>query len=197
MNYFGYPVVNGYRSQSPAGFYDPVKGHTGVDISCPEGTALALPTVNTVVAVKQQPEMGLTLYLRDSVGNILVFSHLSSVSVNVGDEVAANSVFANTGNTGSATTGAHLHFEIICKTPEVGGEMMSRTLGEFSGYNIDPLPYLDSIFEYQWAAEAMSWAKKHQIIKGEHAASDYMTWGEFVVSAKRLAERIMDWKKNE
>lgn len=197
MNYFGYSVINGFRSQTPAGYYDTVKGHTGIDMACPEGTVLALPIQTTVVAIKQQNQMGLTLYLRDSVGNVLVFAHLSRVDVNLGDEVPVDQVFARTGNTGTATTGPHLHFEIISQAADTGLEIMTRTLGEFTGYNIDPAPYLDSIFSAHWSSEAMAWARKHQIIKTDHKPEDYMTWGEFAVSAKRLAERIMDWGKNE
>jgi murein DD-endopeptidase MepM/ murein hydrolase activator NlpD len=190
MNYFGASVINGFRSQTPRGFYDSVKGHTGVDIGTPVGTALSLPIGCTVASVKTQHEMGLTMYLKDSVGNVLVFAHLSEALAKVGETVKPNEVFAKTGNSGSATTGPHLHFELIGKQPDPGFEMMSRTLGEFVGYNLDPVTYLNHIFSDHWAKEAWAWARRNDIITQDHNLDGPMTWGAFAMCAKRLVEQI-------
>lgn len=193
--YFGYPVINPFRSMTPRGFYDSVKGHTGVDINCPMGTEISLPIPATVHAVRQQSEMGLTLYLEDEVGRILVFAHLSEVLVEEGDAVAYGDVFARSGNSGSATTGPHLHFEVIAHGPEEGYEMMTRTLGDVSGYNIDPIRYLETIFSPHWSDEAMAWAREHRIIHQHHHPDEPMTWGEFAVASQRLAERLVHWTR--
>ena len=96
MTYFwqDYDLINPYRSHTPRGFYDSVKGHTGGDWATPTGTPLTLPVNMEVAQVLDQNQMGKTLYLRDQDGNILVFSHLSSVSVYKGDLVQAGKVFA-------------------------------------------------------------------------------------------------------
>lgn len=194
MNYFGHKIINGFRSHTPRGFYDLVKGHTGIDLSCPVGTDLQLPIVTTAVDFKNQAEMGNTLYLRDSDGNTLVFAHLTSISVKIGDIVSPGTVFAKTGNTGRATTGAHLHFEIIAQKPEVGLDMMTRRLGNFKGYNIDPVSYLDSLTLR--SSEGLDWLRKHEIIFGEHRPTDPVTWGELGTVLHRLTRKILEWVKN-
>lgn len=184
----------------PRGFYDKVKGHTGCDWIMPEGTSLSLPTVNTVTQIRTQAQMGNTLYLTDKDGNILVFSHLVNIPVSKGDRVGAGKVFAFSGNTGSATTNPHVHMEILSQTPEEGAEMMTRRLGEFSGYNIDPIKYLDSLTEEteeHWSDEAMAWMLEHEIITEEKDPDEFITWGEYAVTSKRLAERILDWTNNK
>lgn len=195
MLYFGHSVVNAFRSQIPRGFYDPIKGHTGVDLDLPLGSPVSLPIEMTVVGVMDQPEMGLTLYMRDSQGLILVFAHLSHILVHVGDSVAPETVLALSGNSGRATTGAHLHFEVIAPTPEVGLEMMQRQLGAFSGFNIDPVKYLDSIYSH-WADSALSWAATHDLIRKPKSPNAPVTWGELAVFSRRLAERLIQWTRN-
>ena len=192
MNYFGYPVINTFRSMVPVGFYHPVKGHTGIDIATPMDSPLSLDFPTTVASIKTQAQMGLTLYLDDGFGNILVFSHLNSVLVGAGGSVSGGQIFARTGNSGSATTGPHLHFEIIAPAPQPGFEIMTRTLGEFSGYNIDPIAYLDGSAPH-WSSDALSWMLTHEIITESKDPNGLVTWGELSVVSKRLAERVLEW----
>lgn len=194
MKFFGYEVINGFRSHRPKGFYDPKKGHTGIDIDCPVGTELTLPGTFTVRSIRKQKEMGLVLYLEDTDGSILVFAHLSETLVKVGDTVQGQ-VFAKTGNTGSATTGPHLHFEIISKLPEAPNNDMTRTLGEFKGFNIDPERYLQRV--YRESTDGLKWLKTNEIIFGDHLPSDPVTYGEFELMAKRLTSKIQEWILNK
>ena len=145
MKFLDYPVSNKFRSKTPAGFYDPIKHHTGVDYVCPEGTDIVLPFPTTYHSFLTQKEMGNTLYLKDYYGNILVFAHLSKTLVPDSGKIGKNQVFAKSGNTGSATTNPHVHFEVITKTPKKGLEFMTRKLGYVDGYNIDPVKYLKSM----------------------------------------------------
>lgn len=193
MNYFGYPLSNRFRSHVPSGFYHPVKGHTGIDILMPEGTTLSLPIQTTVASIKNQTQMGLTLYLRDQEGRILVFAHLSKVEVNEGQSVNPGETLAYSGNSGTATTAPHLHFEVIGQEPDENLEVMTRSLGEFTGYNLDPAAYLDRIFAPHWSDGAMQWALEHQIITKDHDPNMTVTWGEYVVTMQRLAERMIKW----
>lgn len=137
--YFGYHLSNPFQHEGD--FYDPVKGHTGIDIATPLDTELAMPVPLRVVDIRVQNEMGNCLYTEDAWGNILVFAHLNAIYPEVGEFIKSNEIFALTGNTGTATKGPHLHFEIISETPDAGYEIMSRSLGNYTGYNINPVNY--------------------------------------------------------
>lgn len=182
-------------SKTPKGFYDPVKGHTGIDLNMPEGTAISLPFETKVAQFLRQNEMGNTLYLKDTKGNVLVFAHLKDVLVRTNDTVKAGSVFAHSGNTGSKSTGAHLHLEVISQTPDEGAEYMTRSLGGFSGYNIDPGVYLDD----QEIAEPwhkLDWMKEHELITVAKDPDSPVTWGELSVVLYRLAKKVLEWVRN-
>ena len=194
--YFGFDVINKFRSNTPKGFYDPIKLHSGIDINCPVGTPLSLPIKTKVVQFLVQNEMGKTLYLEDENGYTSVYAHLSEVFVKVGEEVEAGKVFAKTGNTGKATTGAHLHFEVIFKSPEALLEMMTRKLGSIIGYNVDPIRYLDRInAPKQEDLEPMEWCVKHGILESSTEREALVTKEEFAFYAKRLATKIIEWTK--
>lgn len=188
MQYFGHNVVNPFRSDKPKGFYDPIKLHTGADFGCPTGTVLALPIETTCFRFLVQKEMGNTLYLKDKDGNILVFAHLSEVLVKVGDKIKPYQLFAKTGNTGTATTGAHLHFEVISQEPEKGLEFMTRSLGAITGYNVDPIAYLDSLTKK--SDDKLEWMKEYGLIFGDHKPMDKVTWGELSIVIDRLVKKV-------
>ena len=191
MIYFGHRVVNGYRSHTPKGYYHPTRGHTGIDVLTPEGTELLLPVATKVMMVNKQNQMGLTLYLKDPKGNILVFAHLSQVKVKHEEDIPAGKVFALTGNTGSVSTGPHLHFEVIDEKAE--DKTMVRNLSGIKGFNVDPIKYLDSIFKFHWSDEAMEWMEKHEIISKSRHHDDPVKWGELAVVLHRLAKKIIEW----
>jgi murein DD-endopeptidase MepM/ murein hydrolase activator NlpD len=192
MNYFGFPITNGY--QASGRFYDSVRGHTGVDIGTPSGTGLSLPIGVRVASIKVQSQMGLTLYLEDDQGLILIFAHLSQVLVNVDSVLAPGVAFAKTGNSGSATTGPHLHFEVIGSLAEAGQEHMKRNVGGFSGYNHDPIPYLDGLKaietkpdEPHWAEADFEWMKERGYISGTHDLDEAVTWAELSTVLRRMS----------
>lgn len=191
MKYFGFPISNAFRAKTPKGFYDLIKGHTGIDLLMPVGTPLSLPVFAKVVQNLKQKEMGNTLYLR--VGDeILVFAHLSEVLVGPAEGIAPGTIFAKSGNTGSKTTAPHLHFEVLAPKPDPGLEMMTRLLGGFKGYNIDPAKYLNSLTmdTTDYASEAREWAKLHGLITQEKTTAQPVTWGELLVFAYRLAKKL-------
>ena len=142
MKFFGYEISNGYRSHKPVNFYDKVRGHTGVDILCPVGTPLSIPWTTECVEARKQPEMGNCVYLEDKAYGVIVLAHLSEFKVKKGDKVPAGAIVGLSGNTGSKTTQAHVHLEIIARKPEKGGEdMYRRELSPFFGFNVDPVKY--------------------------------------------------------
>lgn len=197
MEYFGYPVVNPYRSHTPAGFYDKKKGHTGIDIICPKGTPLSLPTKFTVELINKQQEMGLTLYMSDENDEVWVFSHLDTIKAKLGDRIKPGEVFALTGNSGTASTGPHVHLEIIAGLPEKGLEFMTRSLAGYDGYNVDPIKRLDAILTPHWSAEKMAYLLEHEVISFNRDPEQQVTWGEYSVSLANAMERMMEWTDNK
>ncbi len=145
-------ILNGYRSHVPAGFYSLLRGHTGVDL---EFTFQDFPSPVTgkIIAIHagatKQVEMGNVVYLLDSMGACHVFAHLDKIYKNIGDSVARNEVFAKSGNTGSRTSGPHLHYEIMTFKPiNVIDKIMYRKelAGVFKGYNTDPILYDKNLY---------------------------------------------------
>lgn len=141
-------IWNKYRSKTPRGFYNIIKGHTGVDLNY-VNEKLPSPVSGKVVKLVKQSEMGNVLYLKDKEhGYIHVFAHLSQWKVKEGDNVARNQVIAITGNSGGKSTSAHLHYEIISldKPTNLLDRIMTRSLGGFKGWNIDPIRYLRQLY---------------------------------------------------
>lgn len=110
-----------------------------------EGTIITTPAAGTVVKYVHQTEMGNTLYLKDGNNLVHVFAHLKEPLVTVGTSVAKDAPVALSGNTGTKAGPPHLHYEIISPTPEAGNQFMTRSLQGFSGYNINPETYLQSL----------------------------------------------------
>jgi len=70
---------------------------------------------------------------------VSLYAHLSEVAVSVGDFVSQGQVIGKSGNSGSRTTGAHLHFELRKnETCRFDGNFSPKTLGACT---IDPQPY--------------------------------------------------------
>lgn len=178
--YLGFPVTNPYRSHSRRE-YDPLRGHTGVDLGAPLNSSVSFPIGLKILELREQPQMGKVLYAEDANGNVLVFAHLNAFLVQEGDLVEAGTVLARSGNTGSVTSGAHLHFEVIVKKPELGGEEMFRAELPYKGYNIDPLGYLRSVTpEVHWSDAAMEWAVQEGLLEQKRPHDQTVTWGELV-----------------
>jgi murein DD-endopeptidase MepM/ murein hydrolase activator NlpD len=139
-------VLNPYRRKYK--WYDRVKGHSGVDLNF-FNENLPSPVSGKIELIAKQKEMGTVIYLADKEhGNIHVFAHMGSVDVEMGQHVVRNQFLGRTGNTGSVTSGPHLHYEIISfKKPEkLIDQVMTRTLQGFKGWNVDPLAYIKNLY---------------------------------------------------
>lgn len=66
----------------------------------------------TVILAAVGQELGNVVIVRHSGGIETLYGHMASISVREGDEVTEKSVLGIVGNTGSASTGRHLHFEV-------------------------------------------------------------------------------------
>ena len=113
--------------------------HKGVDISCRGDGLLATEDNGKVVKVNQNVNTGggksVTIkYDRpDGSKYQTTYMHLSDISVKVGDTVNAGQKIGMSGNTGTRTTGEHLHFGV----KQVSTDGTAR--------DIDPAAYLAEI----------------------------------------------------
>lgn len=100
--------------------------HYGIDIATSAGTNVYAPADGIVTAVEWNNCAGNTLYIVHNIGGkyyTTYYAHLSKVNVSVGQTVYTNTIIAKVGNTGSCTTGAHLHFTITTKARYVTAGM--------------------------------------------------------------------------
>ena len=113
--------------------------HKGIDIRCKHDAVLATENGGKVVAVNQNVNTAggksITVeYNREDGSKVqTIYMHLSEVNVKVGDAVSAGQKIGVTGNTGTRTTGEHLHFGV--KT--IAADGTSR--------DVDPSSYLAEI----------------------------------------------------
>lgn len=159
-------VYNPYRSKTPKGFYDPVKGHTGVDLAY-VNEDIPAPCDLTILKNAVQNEMGNVIYAKDAKGYIHVFAHQKDFIYKEGDFVKSDAILGHSGNTGKKTTAPHLHYEVLAPTgtnPE-----MKRSGLLFKGDNVDPLRYLKELAENTpTVSEFAAIAVKKAIKKGIH-----------------------------
>jgi murein DD-endopeptidase MepM/ murein hydrolase activator NlpD len=88
--------------------------HTGMDFSAPVGTALQAPAAGVVTNAGSGPASGWAgnyVAIRHADGSSSMSSHMSTVSVSVGQSVGACQTVGAVGMTGR-TFGPHVHFEI-------------------------------------------------------------------------------------
>lgn len=113
--------------------------HKGIDIRCKHDAVLATENGGKVVAVNQNVNTAggksITVeYNREDGSKVqTTYMHLSEINVKVGDAVSAGQKIGVTGNTGTRTTGEHLHFGV--KT--IAADGTSR--------DVDPSSYLAEI----------------------------------------------------
>jgi murein DD-endopeptidase MepM/ murein hydrolase activator NlpD len=110
---------------------DPFGGHAkfhgGIDLAAAYGTAVPAAAGGTVVTAAEQGAYGLTVVVRHPGGYESRYAHLSSLSVNVGDQIAGGTVLGRVGSTGRSTA-PHLHFEVTRAGQRVDPERFVRNL---------------------------------------------------------------------
>lgn len=113
--------------------------HKGIDIRCKDDAVLATENNGKVVAVNQNAKTtggkSVTIEYERADGSKIqnTYMHLSSVDVKVGDTVQAGQKLGVSGNTGTRTTGEHLHFGVA----QITADGQKR--------DIDPAVYLADI----------------------------------------------------
>ena len=106
-------------------FFTPLKGvitqgydpaiHPFVDIAAPEGTAVNAIADGTVIYTGWSEDTGYTIQLQHESDIISIYKHNNRLIKNLGDKVKAGTAIALVGDTGTLTTGPHLHFELWYK----------------------------------------------------------------------------------
>jgi hypothetical protein len=113
--------------------------HKGIDIKCNNEAIFATEANGKVVAVNANADTAggksVTVeYAREDGSKMqMYYAHLSSIDVKVGDTVNANQKLGVSGNTGTRTTGPHLHFGV----KQVNADGTTR--------DVDPAAYLAEI----------------------------------------------------
>lgn len=100
--------VNGYISRG----FDPDRGHFGIDIVAKVGTPVFASAGGFVVFSGYTDDYGHVLILSHSDGYLSFYKHCSVLLKRDREFVRQGELIAQTGNSGLATTGPHLHFEI-------------------------------------------------------------------------------------
>ena len=103
-----FPPVKGGLSSG----FDYESKHYGVDIAMPENSPVHSISEGIVVFAEWTSETGFVIILEHLNGLTSIYKHNSSIMKTQGDRIETGEIIAFTGNTGSLTTGPHLHFEL-------------------------------------------------------------------------------------
>lgn len=138
----GTPITQEFGSY-PGGF-NPAGGHTGRDYGAWTGTFAVARTAGTVLwadwchnlpggpygwALRWFFDLafgGIIVVIEHDDGIITTYSHMWSTHLNPGDRVGKGEIVGETGNTGAATTGDHLHFEAMPRHPDYSSGTYGR-----------------------------------------------------------------------
>ncbi len=104
-------------------FFPPVKGvisngfniatnHPYVDIAAAANSVVSSVLDGTVIMSAWTEETGFTIQIQHENDLISIYKHNSKILKRSGDKVKAGTAIALVGNTGSLTSGHHLHFEL-------------------------------------------------------------------------------------
>jgi murein DD-endopeptidase MepM/ murein hydrolase activator NlpD len=114
--------TNPTRSESVA-FFKPVRGtvsslfnlqekHYGIDIAATPKEPVLATMKGTIIFTGYDPNAGYVIQIQHSNGFVSVYKHNAALLKVEGDEVKGGEAVALVGNTGTLSTGDHLHFEL-------------------------------------------------------------------------------------
>jgi murein DD-endopeptidase MepM/ murein hydrolase activator NlpD len=88
-------------------------GHSGLDISAPQGTPVRAAAAGTVVSINASGSpYGQHVVVDHGGGVFTLYAHMSAITVTKGQSVKAGTQVGNVGSTGTRSSGPHLHFEV-------------------------------------------------------------------------------------
>lgn len=100
--------AEGYISQK----FIPEKGHFGIDFAMNENRPIFASASGYVVFSSYTTEYGYTLVINHNYNYVTKYMHCSSLLKKEGDSVIQGELIALSGNSGTESSGPHLHFEI-------------------------------------------------------------------------------------
>lgn len=92
--------------------FDPLKRHYGIDLSAPKNTAVKAILEGHVISADWTLETGNTVGILHDNNIISFYKHNAANLVPIGTYVQAGEAVAIIGNTGTQSSGPHLHFEL-------------------------------------------------------------------------------------
>ena len=114
-------------AQGPISAYFNLKEkHFAVDVNVPINTPIKAAADGRVILTEWSVETGYVVLVEHSNNLLTVYKHNTKLTKSQGDIVKAGEVIAISGNTGTLTTGPHLHFELWN-----------------NGYPVDPKTFID------------------------------------------------------
>lgn len=102
--------------------FDDLGGHYGIDIAAKPNESILSALDGTVILSTYTAETGYVIAVQHGQDLITVYKHCGSLLKKEGDEVKGGEAIALVGNTGTMTTGPHLHFEMWRKGRAVNPE---------------------------------------------------------------------------
>lgn len=106
-----YPPAKGIITEE----YNPAIGHPFIDIATPLNATVSATLDGTVISAGWSDESGYTIQIQHDNNIVSVYKHNEKLLKKTGDKVTAGTPVALAGNTGSLSTGSHLHFELWYK----------------------------------------------------------------------------------
>jgi len=100
--------AEGFISRS----FDPERGHNGNDYSMKENSPIFASAGGYVVFADYTTDFGYTVIINHPENYLTKYLHCSSLLKKDGDFVRQGELIALSGNSGTESTGSHLHFEI-------------------------------------------------------------------------------------
>ncbi|MFN3694161.1 MAG: M23 family metallopeptidase [Ignavibacterium sp.] len=110
--------TDGYLSQK----FDPENGHLGIDFATKENNPIFASGGGFISFAGYTPEYGYVVIINHPDDFITRYMHCSVIVRKQGERVIQGEVIALAGNSGTRTTGTHLHFEIWHKGKPVDPE---------------------------------------------------------------------------
>jgi hypothetical protein len=148
-------------------------GHHGIDYGVSEGTPVVAAAAGTV-SYQDSPALGQVIRVTHEGGYATQYAHLSRKAAPAGATVAQGDLIGYSGNTGTQTSGAHLHFELWQ-----------------GGARVNPAPYLGIGFSSA-AIQASTWGTTADSLfnAGSAPAPSLVTAGTSGVSGGTQARAI-------
>jgi len=129
---FGVNFVNFYTNMG-------MKGHNGIDFSAKDSTNVYASHDGNVTWAGMDGDGGISVTLTNEIEHYkTIYYHLKEVKCNIGDNVSSGQLVGLSDNTGSMTTGSHLHFGL-----KLLDNQNFNSLNYNNGYfgAINPAPY--------------------------------------------------------